>query len=99
MVSSRRRSMTKRPNPDAAPPPADPPASEQERAPRPDERGRLSQRTHLVVGLFAPMALIVASAWKVRLHTVDEAYVSFRYAENLARGHGLVYNLGERALG
>jgi arabinofuranosyltransferase len=27
--------------------------------------------------------------------TVDDAYISFRYAENFARGHGLVFNPGE----
>jgi len=32
-------------------------------------------------------------------HTVDDAFISFRYAENLVRGHGLVYNPGERVEG
>ncbi|MBN1657053.1 MAG: hypothetical protein JXA93_01560 [Anaerolineae bacterium] len=27
--------------------------------------------------------------------TVDDAYISFRYSENLARGHGLVWNSGD----
>lgn len=31
--------------------------------------------------------------------TYDDAFISFRYAENLARGHGLVFNLGERVEG
>ena len=30
---------------------------------------------------------------------VDDAYISFRYADNLARGLGLVYNPGERVEG
>ena len=30
---------------------------------------------------------------------LDDAYISFRYARNLVRGHGLVYNLGERVEG
>jgi hypothetical protein len=29
----------------------------------------------------------------------DDAFISFRYAQNLARGQGLVYNLGERVEG
>ena len=29
----------------------------------------------------------------------DDAYISFRYAENLVRGEGLVYNPGERVEG
>jgi hypothetical protein len=29
----------------------------------------------------------------------DDAYITYRYAQNLAAGHGFVYNLGERVLG
>ena len=32
-------------------------------------------------------------------HTVDDAFIGFRYAENLVRGHGLVFNPGERVEG
>jgi hypothetical protein len=32
-------------------------------------------------------------------HIVDDAYISFRYARNLADGHGIVYNPGERVEG
>src|SRR5437773_1932735 len=32
-------------------------------------------------------------------HTVDDAFIGFRYAENLIRGQGLVYNPGERVEG
>ncbi len=31
--------------------------------------------------------------------TVDDAYITFRYAHNLLEGHGFVYNPGERVLG
>ncbi|MCA9582185.1 MAG: hypothetical protein KC416_10360, partial [Myxococcales bacterium] len=31
--------------------------------------------------------------------TMDDAFISFRYARHLAGGHGLVYNLGERVEG
>ncbi|MDA8137909.1 MAG: hypothetical protein M0036_04575 [Desulfobacteraceae bacterium] len=31
--------------------------------------------------------------------TVDDAYINFRYSENLVAGHGLVYNPGERVEG
>jgi hypothetical protein len=31
--------------------------------------------------------------------TVDDAYITFRYARNLVEGHGFVYNPGERVLG
>jgi len=32
-------------------------------------------------------------------YTFDDAYITFRYAENLANGLGFVYNAGERLLG
>jgi hypothetical protein len=31
--------------------------------------------------------------------TIDDAYITYRYARNLLDGHGMVYNLGERVLG
>lgn len=30
---------------------------------------------------------------------IDDAYISYRYAQNLVDGHGLVYNIGERVEG
>ncbi len=42
-------------------------------------------------------------AFGVRLipgpRTIDDAYITFRYARNLLDGHGLVYNAGEAVLG
>src|SRR5688572_11448166 len=32
-------------------------------------------------------------------NTVDDAYITFRYARNIATGVGFVYNAGERVLG
>jgi len=32
-------------------------------------------------------------------HTVDDAFITFRYARNLIAGHGFVFNLGEHVLG
>lgn len=40
----------------------------------------------------------VAGAWR-RAWVCDDAFISFRYAENLARGQGLVFNAGERVEG
>lgn len=31
--------------------------------------------------------------------TLEDAFITFRYAQNLATGHGLVYNTGQRVLG
>jgi arabinofuranosyltransferase len=55
----------------------------------------LPPRAHLVVGLVAPALVTLWSMWIVRSFTVDDAFISFRYARNFARGWGLVYNQGE----
>jgi hypothetical protein len=48
------------------------------------------------------MAGLLFLLW-LRFHqppnTVDDAYITFRYARNLVSGAGLVYNAGERVLG
>src|SRR5690242_4850816 len=67
-------------------------------AARESESGR-SRLWHLSVGLVLPMALMVWNMAAVRAFTIDDAYISFRYARNLARGLGLVYNPGERVEG
>ena len=50
-----------------------------------------------------PLLAVGAIAMAVRLflgpHVADDAYITFRYAENLAAGNGLVYNVGERVQG
>ncbi len=63
------------------------------------ESNALSREVHLVAGLFLPLALTVVCMWRLREHTVDDAYISYRYARNLARGLGLVFNEGERVEG
>lgn len=42
--------------------------------------------------------LAIRWGWSL-LWASDDAYISFRYAENLVRGHGLVFNPGERVEG
>jgi hypothetical protein len=44
------------------------------------------------------VALVVAGVM-LRLGIVDDSYISLRYASNLIRGHGLVFNVGERVEG
>ncbi len=48
-------------------------------------------------------ALLIAIALAARLlpgaRTIDDAYITFRYARNLLAGEGFVYNPGERVLG
>lgn len=55
----------------------------------------LPRRVHLVVGLVLPLWILLVNMWRVHWFTIDDSYISFRYARNLARGLGLVYNPGE----
>ena len=48
-------------------------------------------RFDLFAALWVPYALLVYRFWYV----TDDAFISFRYAQNLVRGHGLRFNLGE----
>jgi hypothetical protein len=75
------------------------PTSEPESAP---VRERVSPSKTPAIGLL----VIAAVAVGVRLYlmvstrsTVEDFYITLRYAENLASGHGFVYNAGERVLG
>lgn len=54
---------------------------------------------HIVMGLLLPMILAGLCMWRMHEHTVDDAFISYRYARNLARGWGLVFNEGERIEG
>jgi arabinofuranosyltransferase len=55
----------------------------------------LDRRDLAAAGLAVPYAALV-----LRFRFVcDDAFISFRYAKNLAAGNGLVYNLGERVEG
>lgn len=47
---------------------------------------------------FFGFVLLLAYAWSNRF-IQDDAFISFRYAENLAHGNGLVFNPGERVEG
>jgi arabinofuranosyltransferase len=50
--------------------------------------------------IFASALLVLAVFVLFNLdHTVDDAFIGFRYAENLVRGQGLVFNPGERVEG
>ncbi len=59
-----------------------------------DEQGRRPVRW--LNGVVIALALLGALA---RVFTLDDAFISFRYAENLAHGQGLVFNVGERVEG
>ena len=57
----------------------------------------LSKRwPYLLISLFllAVLARVVPGP-----RTIDDAYITFRYARNLLAGHGFVFNPGEQVLG
>ena len=61
---------------------------------------RLSRQTLVLVvamGLLSIPALVVHLT--AVTHPADDAYITFRYAEKLLAGDGLVYNAGERVFG
>ncbi len=59
------------------------------------------KRGGLVVGLLIAAAAIAVVVWHAKLlqFFCDDAYISYRYSENFAAGHGLVWNVGERVEG
>ncbi len=52
------------------------------------------------LAMFAlPAMVALAARLLTGPHVIDDAYITFRYARNLAEGLGLVYNPGEWVLG
>jgi len=49
--------------------------------------------------LFLSLVLVIFYLYGTWFYPTDDAYISYRYAQNLAEGNGLVYNLGERVEG
>jgi arabinofuranosyltransferase len=68
-----------------------------------NESGR--NRPIVFEGLFwwacVAVAILVTAAhsWQIRPWMLDDSFISFRYADNLAHGYGPVYNIGERVEG
>lgn len=60
-----------------------------------------ADRNRLLLGAAALVWLAAAAAAVVTLRgrTVDDFYITYRYAANLVRGHGFVFNPGERVFG
>lgn len=50
-------------------------------------------------GLFAAALLTRLGFYFLTGYTADDAFITFRYAEQIALGNGFVYNIGERVLG
>ncbi|NPV06474.1 MAG: hypothetical protein HPY83_00750 [Anaerolineae bacterium] len=65
---------------------------------RPSSPYQRRRRSTLLLSALAVAVALVTAASQDRL-LADDAYITFRYARNLASGHGLVYNPGELVLG
>lgn len=74
----------------------DVPGHERTVLPRPLVRwaNRLWRDRGYVLSLLALLAVALSYAW-IHFWVCDDAYISFRYADQLLRGKGLVYNAGE----
>ncbi len=92
---------------DAAPKDPEPKASEPDvSAPRKVAEGFRralefveSREGHVTLGLLLPLVALAVNIHRVIAFTVDDSYISYRYARNLADGLGLVYNAGEHIEG
>lgn len=62
-------------------------------------RWSLRLRTGLYVALGLAFVVWGYRAWATHPVQFDDAYISARYAYNLAHGHGVVYNVGEKVEG
>ena len=51
------------------------------------------------VGLAVALMLATALMWPLRQYLTDDTFIHLQYARNLAGGHGLVFNPGERVYG
>jgi hypothetical protein len=67
----------------------------------PLERSALPTSSPPIVGWLLLVLLLTAAfiAWNEHRFQCDDAYISYRYAANLAAGEGLVFNPGERVEG
>ncbi|MCL4486892.1 MAG: hypothetical protein M1570_02020 [Chloroflexi bacterium] len=62
-------------------------------------RDRSNWPFYVAVAAIVLIALFVRGIYAAGNPTLDDAFITFRYVRNLARGIGFVYNPGERVLG
>ncbi len=65
--------------------------------PRPPARRSPGHAGLALLGLASAIFLLIA--WLYRNFTLDDPFITFRYAKHLLHGHGPVYNPGERVEG
>ena len=64
-----------------------------------DHRGiSIAKSPIILIGVIVAIALYLIQA-RALMFTQDDAFISYRYAQNALDGHGLVYNVGERVEG
>ncbi len=59
----------------------------------------MKEKLLLFITLLICLSVIVIHNVAIHPWMLDDAFISFRYAENFSQGHGFVYNLGERVEG
>ncbi len=59
----------------------------------------MTRNQRLIAAVFALTVLARLLFHQITGFTYDDAFITFRYAENIAAGHGFVYNADERVLG
>ncbi|MBN1306379.1 MAG: hypothetical protein JXA18_00580 [Chitinispirillaceae bacterium] len=57
------------------------------------------EKNKIIMFMMAISAVYIVLAINYLTFTVDDSFITYRYADNLARGKGLVYNEGERVEG
>src|SRR2546423_15171837 len=62
-----------------------------------EAKDRLSASIPIAIAIFAIVIRIVLL--RITHCTIEDAYITLRYADNIAHGYGFVYNHGERVLG
>ncbi len=83
---------------DAGRAPSGVPAREAGRAPASGVGGH-GGRPALIAGSLVAAAVFLVGFARLWSYVLDDTYISLRYAQQLAAGHGLVYNPGERVEG
>jgi len=64
-----------------------------------DKESHSRQTWFLRLASLVPYLFLLGAAYSVFAETVDDPYITFRYAANLLAGHGPVFNVGERVEG
>src|SRR5579871_2505685 len=61
--------------------------------------GRLKAFLHPDIVWLMAATIVVRCIGSIMMPVYDDAFISYRYARNLALGHGLSYNLGDHVIG